>query len=361
MSPRTLAVRLVIRLKAAASRRGRADVYVDCAGEWRYPTYLLRALRCCGDPRLEVPARDAVMAWSAVGFRDFLLRTHVLRDGATPTAPVVVGRHPERVPGERRSRVRVSVDWFSREERDGALVMPYFAHPDLRRHECDLAELASGPRTIRVGFAGTINDATYREEFAFPMLGRADVLGAIVDEFDVRIARSRSELRDAEAENAGVVFVAVSDGRDTTDKHVLQGRDYLAFLGRCDFVVAPPGYRMPLCHNLVEAMSVGCVPILNYGDWLDPSLTDGVDSLAFSTREELVAAVRRALEADSTEVERLRRDAAGYYAEHLALDSFARLLCPIIGDDPTIVVNSERETTALWRDRHVGTARSKHV
>lgn len=355
-----LAVRLVIRLKAALSRRS-GDVYVDCAGEWRYPTFLLRALRRCGDPRLEVPARDAVMAWNAVGLRDFLLRTRVLPEGAFPSAPVVVGRDPQLVPGERRSRVRVSVDWFAPETRAGGLVMPYFVHPELRRYEDELAELASGRRTIRIGFAGTMNDATYREDFSFPMLGRADVLGAVLDEHDVRVVWSRAELAGAEAEGAPIVFVAVSDSRDTTEKHVLRGRDYLAFLGRCDFVIAPPGYRMPLCHNLVEAMSVGAVPILNYAEWLHPPLQDGVNCLAFTTPEELSAAVARALELDSATLDRLRAGVADYYAEHLALESFARRLCATLDQSPTIVVNSERETTALWRERHAGPTGSRHV
>src|SRR5438034_11404977 len=91
-SPRLLVVRAIVGLKRAAEALGirrRADVYVDCVADWRYPAFLIRALRRCGRPVLEVPARDAVMAWGADGFRNFLFGTRLVPTGAEPTAPVV--------------------------------------------------------------------------------------------------------------------------------------------------------------------------------------------------------------------------------------------------------------------------------
>jgi hypothetical protein len=129
MSPRLLAVRLVIGLKRAAEAarlRRRADVYVDRIDGWRYPTFLLRSLRRCGVGVVEVPARHALTAWGADGFWNFVLRTRLLATGEQPTAPVVVAREPDAFgAAHARSRVRISVDWFSSESRSSALVMPY--------------------------------------------------------------------------------------------------------------------------------------------------------------------------------------------------------------------------------------------
>ena len=136
--------------------------------------------------------------------------------------------------------------------------------------------------------------------------------------------------------------------------HVVSGRKYLAFLQSCAFFLAPPGFRMPVCHNLVEAMAVGAIPILGYAEWLDPPLEDGVDCLSFGTRAELVTAVERALAMRDDEVSRLRGGVATYYDEHLTVDSFARRLCPLLERSPTIVVNAERETVALWRAAQPG-------
>src|SRR5215831_3008274 len=115
MTAKRLVVHLVILLKRTLETVGvrrQPDVYVDCIGEWRYPAFLAAALRRCGARVLEVPERQAVMAWSVEGFWTFISGTRLLRDGAAPTAPVFVAREPERLPGTPRSRVRVSVDWF---------------------------------------------------------------------------------------------------------------------------------------------------------------------------------------------------------------------------------------------------------
>jgi hypothetical protein len=355
MSPRLLAVRLVIGLKRAAEAvrlRRRADVYVDCVEGWRYPVFLLRSLRRCDIRVIEVPARHALPAWGADGFWNFVLRTRLLPPGAEPTAPVVVARAPDDVPGRARSRVRISVDWFSSESRAEGIVMPYFAHPDLQRHTTRL-EPARGERPVRVGFAGTMDEQIYRKKFDFPMPGRVDVLQRIVERFGDRLAlvESRDALAAVHAEKTPIVFVVVRDRSDTTRKHVLQGRDYLSFLTRCSFFVAPPGFRMPLCHNLVEAMSVDAIPILSYGELLDPPLRDEVDCLHFSTLEELDSTLERALEMDEHDIDRIRRGVSAYYDGHLSVDSFARRLCPALEQSPTIVVNAERETAMLWRER----------
>ena len=346
MTAKLRVVRLVIRLKRGVERIGvrrRADVYVDCVGDWRYPTFLVAALRRCGVRVLEVPERQAIAAWGADGFRRFVFGTRLLPEGAEPTAPVVVAREPGGRSGEARSRVRVSVDWFSREARAEGLVMPYFASPGLRRYQSDLADFNASDRPFRVGFAGTMDARHYRDRFLFPMPTRSDVLEEVLRRFagQVAVARSRAELVRVDAAATPIVL-ATASGR-----YVLRGREYLSFLGRCAFFLAPPGTRMPFSHNLVEGMSVGAIPILSYADWLEPPLRGGVDCLVYSTLGELGDVIEQALALDAAEIERWRGNVLRYYAEHLSVDSFARRLCPELERSPTIVVNAERQSTAL--------------
>jgi glycosyltransferase involved in cell wall biosynthesis len=167
----------------------------------------------------------------------------------------------------------------------------------------------------------------------------------------VTLVESSEAVAAVDAEAAPIVFVIVRTPEDTTRKHLLQGRAYLSFLQRCSFFLAAPGFRMPLCHNLVEAMSVGAVPIVSYGDWLDPPLRDGVDCLGYSTLQELETTIERALAMPEDEIARLRSGVLAYYAEHLSVESLARRLCPQLDASPTIVVNSEWETVELWLAR----------
>jgi glycosyltransferase involved in cell wall biosynthesis len=357
MTLRMRAVRLVIGLKRAAQAIGirprSADIYVDCIGDWRYPGYLVPALRRCGARVLEVPQRDAIAAWGADGFRNFVFRTRFVSEPDRAIAPIVVARDPERIGGERRSRVRVSVDWFARHLPDGDLVMPYFPDEYYWHHESEVADLRFTRRPFRIGFAGSTGDEVYTGHLAFPILGRQEVLATVREHFSGRMAEigAAAELETVDPSATPIVFATTRGRRHVRTTHVLDTREYLAFLGRCDFFLAPPGFMMPVCHNVTEAMALRSIPILNYAEWLRPPLEEGVSCISFSTRDELVAAIERALSMSDQEIEEIRRGIAAYFDEHLSVDAFAERLCPVIDRSPTIVVNAEKDTVAAWRKR----------
>ena len=80
---------------------------------------------------------------------------------------------------------------------------------------------------------------------------------------------------------------------------------------------------MPLSHNLVEAMSVGCIPLTQYGDFFDPPLRDGVDCIAHGGTD-IVDRARAVLAMDDARVETLRRNVIAYYERYLSVDAFIR-------------------------------------
>jgi hypothetical protein len=99
---------------------------------------------------------------------------------------------------------------------------------------------------------------------------------------------------------------------------------WFATVAKADFFLACPGGSMPICHNLVEAMAAGAVPILEYPEYLDPALRDGVNCLAFSGPEGLLKTMRRALKMKPAEIAPMRRAAFEYYQKHFAPGNFAR-------------------------------------
>src|SRR5260370_10572567 len=68
--------------------------------------------------------------------------------------------------------------------------------------------------------------------------------------------------------------------------HVMHS-EWLKTLSRCEVFLAPPGISMPQCHNIIEAMAVGCIPLTNYIEWLSPPLTDGVNCFQFRDENDL--------------------------------------------------------------------------
>ncbi|GAA6764449.1 hypothetical protein AAFH68_03790 [Flavobacterium sp. CGRL1] len=67
------------------------------------------------------------------------------------------------------------------------------------------------------------------------------------------------------------------------------------YLSGCDFIFCAPGMTMPMCHNVLEAMSVGVIPILNYPHWLNPSLEDEINCLVYNNLSDIKSIIDKAL------------------------------------------------------------------
>ena len=344
---RRVRVKALVEAKLLLQRLGvprRADVLFACAWEWRYPPYLYHGLR--EGQVLEAPRRDLPFFLTYGSLADFFLRLRALPAGAAPTAHTVVSARAEDLAPSFRRRIRLDDDYYAAAT-DGALTMPYFCHPDfyrLRLHEA-VPRLRAGERTVRVFFAGTADDAKYDRRFAFPIATRSAILRAVTAGLadELTTVRTRAELAAARDGVAQRLLFAISDDTDdTTDRHLMTPSEYIALMARSDFFLAPPGWVMPHCHNIVEAMSVGTIPITNYGGYLTPPLEDGATCLAFDTPEGAVAAVRRALAMPPAEIAAMRAHVARYYDEHLAAPAFRRRLDRQAGADVTVRVNSER-------------------
>jgi hypothetical protein len=115
--------------------------------------------------------------------------------------------------------------------------------------------------------------------------------------------------------------------------------EWLYVLGLADFFLCLPGREMPMCHNAVEAMAVGSIPILSYPDWFHPPLEDGKNCIVFCSDDELVPAIRRALAMSEREIRVLRESATKYYETWLTESASARRL--LSGPGKTVVINAE--------------------
>ena len=79
-----------------------------------------------------------------------------------------------------------------------------------------------------------------------------------------------------------------------------------------------------MCHNAIEAMAVGSVPVTGYADWFDPPLEHGKNAVVFSGTEDLKEKVKSVLEMPEEKIAEMRRNAAEYYDRHLSAKSFIR-------------------------------------
>jgi hypothetical protein len=109
-----------------------------------------------------------------------------------------------------------------------------------------------------------------------------------------------------------------------TEKFRIPQEQWFSVLGQAQVFLCPPGIIHPFCHNAVEAMAVGTIPLINYHEWFHPKLSPEVNCLTFSNAAELMARLEWLMEADDRSLAAISSRAQAYYDEHLDPDSFVR-------------------------------------
>jgi glycosyltransferase involved in cell wall biosynthesis len=134
-------------------------------------------------------------------------------------------------------------------------------------------------------------------------------------------------------------------GGDRRGKTFLSQDHYFEALQECDFVLSPPGWCMPVSHNLIESMFCGAIPITNGGAFMAEPLADDVNCLAFEDEEGLVAVIECALAMNAGEVARVREAVRDYYERFLDSKAFGERF--IRTNSTRIFVNAEENSVPL--------------
>jgi hypothetical protein len=213
--------------------------------------------------------------------------------------------------------VLLSDDYFSAGEVSGYHV-PMCMHPDV--YHLPIYQQRSfdrGGGTIRLSFAGNVNPAKYSSPLLarlFAKLSRVEVVNTVIQAYPdkVILPHTRGEWQ---AVKSAEILMAIDP------RAYLDGQEFMEMLGQSDFYLSPPGVTMPLCHNVVEAMFMGAVPVLQYPEFFDPPLQDNVNCIVFRDRADLIRRVAEILQMAPVQVAELRRQAMQYYDRHLAPES----------------------------------------
>jgi hypothetical protein len=278
-------------------------------------------------------------------YSDLILASPHMRLGATipANAELLFTDRP------RHGWTVISADYFQPSS-PSSFHVPMAMHPNMYRHgwfeRC--AELSSnGTRRTRVLFAGNADAALYSDGTVarvFGKLGRLEILGALTAAFQPQISRQLTGDRESAAGGAAIVVCEASSC-------YIPQATFLDVLSGCAFVLAAPGVAVPMCHNVVEAMSVGAVPVLNYPEQFDPPLEHGVNCLAFTTAGELVDRVWDALSMDDGRVNALRRGALAYYGRYLSPEAVVGSLLQRKDGLDTLLLNAEQRSVELLERR----------
>lgn len=188
------------------------------------------------------------------------------------------------------------------------LVMPYPMHPNQIEQLTPerLQSLRSGNKA-GIFFAGNQKRRYGREAIndRFGVLSRLEILAELRRQFADRIAP-----REAAGVSDRIVL-----RNSATDP--IAAQDWMSVLAAHQFFLCCPGAAQPICHNVIEAMSVGVIPIIEYGDRFHPELVDGDNAICFHGRDGLAAAIRRIDSMSAEKRARLSQNVSAYYDQYL--------------------------------------------
>ena len=149
----------------------------------------------------------------------------------------------------------------------------------------------------------------------FGVLSRLELLNTLRERFPGRVGQS---LQQPDCSRPIVLL----DSR----VHAIAASQWLPTLAAARFFLCCPGGRQPLCHNLIEAMSVGTIPIIEYGDRITPPCA--MERTRFASADETVWS-RRSSESIAwgpRNFGRLSHRVAAFYDQHLCGTRFLREL-----------------------------------
>ena len=96
-----------------------------------------------------------------------------------------------------------------------------------------------------------------------------------------------------------------------------------SILSGFNFFLALPGFLVPHCHNLIEALSSGTIPIIhkNYARLMTPPLVHLENAVLFENLEDLDEKIHFAFKLDEEQITKMRKSVENYYTKNLTPSS----------------------------------------
>jgi len=221
--------------------------------------------------------------------------------------------------------------------------VPMCMHPSLyscsesRRRGVDLV----GGR-VRLFFAGNTAPSRYSNPIIsslFRKLNRVEVVAAVRDAFPQESVSSWSP-------PGGSPIVLLDSPSAMVDV-----AGFMEMLERSDFFLSPSGVMMPLCHNTIEAMFMGVIPVLQHPELFHPPLEDNVNCIVFHDKNDLVRKVSEILAMPSARINEFRQQVLSYYNRYLSPESVVRNIMERGDKLRTIYLLSEQGSVEKFRQR----------
>lgn len=197
--------------------------------------------------------------------------------------------------------------------------MPFSMHPmqyHARQPE-KIPVLRTTPRKLRIFFGGNTTKEAYQSKSVpqYGQLNRHEAMKIISKAIpETRVVTSLNDFKVLLENNAFlnqfILLRAETSGQ-------LKTEEWLETVAQSQFFMCFSGTTRPMCHNAIEAMSVGTIPIISYNDWFFPALEHMKNAIVYSGKEDLIVKMREVLEMPLHQVEELSKNVTHYYDKYL--------------------------------------------
>lgn len=204
--------------------------------------------------------------------------------------------------------------------------IPYSFHPTAYKMKINkkIKELRKNGRKLRIIFVGNSVTKGYslkKLKNWYNKLTRYEGIQAVL------------EIKDKvkNVGDSGKFYKTINEGSYIKECRLLRTdcstklsvKGYWDIISKSDFFLGLSGTDYPMCHNTIESMAVGTIPIIGYSEWFFPALEHGENAIIYSDAEDLKAKVRDVLNMDAQTIQKMRSNTTDYYDKHLSSESFA--------------------------------------
>lgn len=190
--------------------------------------------------------------------------------------------------------------------------LPYIMHPNNYLME----ETQTMPKKVGILMSGNFDQKIYDTNIIsnnFGIMNRWQIYQEIIKNDNLLAINGKELIDNLDSENFKKSFVLMK-----WQTGAIPINKWRYYLSSAEFIFCAPGMTMPMCHNLLEGMSVGVIPILNYANWLNPSLTDGVNCFVFQNSDDIKKVIDKVLSLSEDEKQILRNNVIEYYNKYYA-------------------------------------------
>lgn len=149
----------------------------------------------------------------------------------------------------------------------------------------------------------------------FDILSRPEVADFLATKYYYHYISSFEDLKNfiQGSEDSKVIII------DTSTNFQIEGENLKETLKEFAFYLALPGINIPQSHNIIEAMSVGCIPVLHqtYANLFVPPLEHQITAMVYSDLEGLDSIVLEVFGYKDELIREMQNNSYKYYSDYL--------------------------------------------